>query len=151
MDYNKDADHAGVLILGKHQLLRARWIQHQLTSVEGAYGQAYTGVPVLYNGKRVQELLIDAIRVTNTPDTRVTNTGDRRIARLQLLDSFRAYIAVSYDGLNLQAATGMNINSTVGKSVVYGGLKTGLNYDLIFEGTFALSSYISEVTTDGDI
>lgn len=42
MDYDKTTDHDAVLILGKHQLLRANWITHQLTTIEGAYGSGDT-------------------------------------------------------------------------------------------------------------
>lgn len=102
MDYYKEATHSGVLILGKHQLVRAATMQHQLTSFSGAYA------------------------------------------------NFGAKIAVSYDGRNMQPAVAMTAIKTTGDDVTYGARLSGVNYNLIATGTFALSSYVSECNNEGD-
>ena len=104
MTYNKTSDaENGVLILGKHQISHADFIQHQLTTVEGAYG-----------------------------------------------DSFTAKIAVSQDGMNMEPAEDMYLAASTGRSRTYDKRISGNNFILVFEGTFALSAYVSEVVPDGD-
>jgi hypothetical protein len=102
MDYYKEATHVGVLILGKHQLVRAATMQHQLTAFDGRYA------------------------------------------------NFGAKIAVSYDGRNMQPAVAMTAINTVNDSVTYGARVSGVNFNIIATGTFALSSYVCEVSNEGD-
>lgn len=64
-------------------------------------------------------------------------------------DTFQAYITNSYDGLNMQAAIPLPVITTGGLSISYGMRLTGINYNLTFTGTFALSSFVSEVCNDG--
>lgn len=110
MDYLKAGDHDAVLILGKHQLLRANWVTHQITTFEGAFGFG-----------------------------------------VQTPGSFEVFVAKSLDGYNMEAAVPMVSLASNGRSQQYGRRITGLNFNLIVRGTFALSSYVTEANDDGDI
>lgn len=109
MDYIKSEEHNAVLILGKHQLLRANWVTHQITALEGAYGFG-------------------------------TEVG-----------AFTLKLANSLDGYNMQPAVLATVLASNGRSQQYGRRITGLNFNLIIQGTFALSSYVTEANDDGDI
>ena len=65
-------------------------------------------------------------------------------------DTFQSYLLNSLDGYNWANGVAMTVIKTQGKSVTYGMRVTGLNYMLACTGTFALSSYVMEVTNEGD-
>lgn len=109
LDYNKNFNQLGVAVFGRFQLVRARVMTHQVTTVEGAFGSGVSGA-----------------------------------------DSFQAYIITSIDGYNFDASAVMKLLRVVGKQNKYGARKTGINYNLAFTGTFALSTFVSEVINDGE-
>jgi hypothetical protein len=43
MDYSKDFTHAGVAIFGRHQMVRAKLMEHQTTIFEGTFGSEVSG------------------------------------------------------------------------------------------------------------
>jgi hypothetical protein len=65
--------------------------------------------------------------------------------------SFAAYIANSLDGNTLEAGEEMTLASDEGGTATYDLRITGVNFNLILTGTFALSMVVLETVNDGDI
>lgn len=102
MDYQKDLNHEGVVVFGRHQMSHPQIMQHQLTTVEGKYA------------------------------------------------TFNALIQASQDGYSFGTFVPMTPQYSADGVATYDHRVTGVNFNLAFTGTFALSSYVTEVTQDGD-
>lgn len=63
---------------------------------------------------------------------------------------FTVTVVASLDGLNQDYVLPMKLLKARGKLASYAKRVTGINIWLVVEGTFALSSYVMEVTQDGD-
>lgn len=65
-------------------------------------------------------------------------------------NTFQAYLLNSIDGLNMDNGIPFIKRAETLQSIEYGLRKTGMNFCLAFTGTFSLSSFVTEVSQDGD-
>lgn len=63
---------------------------------------------------------------------------------------FKAYVQNSIDGYNVEATKELVLLKGTKMNAKYAKRTSGLNFTLPVEGTFALTSYVLEVTIDGD-